>query len=110
MTKRGFPPHGEGEATFSCSVVKYAKPILLVDPGKVSKIRGLVYPSPCEIHDVVCSSIVLYSKSVGVQLAVPYHESQVPILGMSLTEYQVFSQSSTNCKCTSDPWGARYPE
>jgi RNA 3'-terminal phosphate cyclase-like protein len=43
VTKRGFPPHGEGEATFSCSVVKYAKPILLVDPGKVSKIRGLVY-------------------------------------------------------------------
>ena len=45
ITRRGLPPSGGGEVVFSCSVVKCTSPILFTDPGKIKKVRGLVYPN-----------------------------------------------------------------
>ena len=45
IIRRGLPPSGGGEVVFSCSVVKCTNPILFTDPGKIKKVRGLVYPN-----------------------------------------------------------------
>lgn len=44
IVRRGMPPGGGGEVFFSCPVRKVLKPIHLVDPGKIKRIRGMAYP------------------------------------------------------------------
>jgi len=41
IKKRGSPPLGGGEVQFLCPVIKQAKTINFVDPGKVKRIRGI---------------------------------------------------------------------
>ena len=43
VTKRGCPPEGGGEITFSCPIVKVIDPFSLVNEGRVKKIRGVVF-------------------------------------------------------------------
>ena len=40
---RGAPPKGGGEVLFTSPIVKKIKPILLVDEGKIKRMRGLAY-------------------------------------------------------------------
>eukprot|EP00943_MAST-04B_sp_MAST-4B-sp1_P003938 g3938.t1 len=40
---RGAPPKGGGEVLFTCPIVKQIKPILLIDEGKIKRMRGLAY-------------------------------------------------------------------
>jgi RNA 3'-terminal phosphate cyclase-like protein len=40
---RGAPPKGGGEVLFTSPIVKQIKPILLVDEGKIKRMRGLAY-------------------------------------------------------------------
>ncbi|EDO31302.1 predicted protein [Nematostella vectensis] len=56
ITKRGSPPEGGGQITFSCPVRKVLRPIQLIDPGKIKRIRGLAYAtrvSPAMVNRVV---------------------------------------------------------
>jgi hypothetical protein len=46
INKRGAAPKGGGEILFRCPVVRTLKPCTLVDPGKMVKIRGIVYLPP----------------------------------------------------------------
>ena len=41
IKKRGSAPLGGGEVQFMCPVVKQAKTLNFVDPGKVKRIRGI---------------------------------------------------------------------
>jgi len=47
VKKRGAPPLGGGEVSFSCPIVSQLKPINLIDEGKIKKIRGLAYTTKC---------------------------------------------------------------
>ncbi len=42
IKKRGAMPKGGGEVVFRCPVVRTLKPCNLIDPGKITKIRGIV--------------------------------------------------------------------
>ncbi|KAH6918328.1 18S rRNA biogenesis protein [Coprinopsis sp. MPI-PUGE-AT-0042] len=41
IKKRGSPPLGGGEVQFLCPVIKQAKTLNFVDPGKIKRIRGV---------------------------------------------------------------------
>lgn len=43
VQKRGAPPKGGGQVTFSCPCVRELKPINLTDEGFVKRIRGVAY-------------------------------------------------------------------
>ncbi|EGN93302.1 hypothetical protein SERLA73DRAFT_98058 [Serpula lacrymans var. lacrymans S7.3] len=43
IKKRGSPPQGGGEVQFLCPVVKQAKTLNFVDPGKIKRIRGIAH-------------------------------------------------------------------
>ncbi|KAJ3204304.1 rRNA-processing endoribonuclease [Clydaea vesicula] len=43
ITKRGAFPLGGGEVFFRCPTIKNLKPIQLVDPGRIKRIRGIAY-------------------------------------------------------------------
>ncbi|KAM9329717.1 RNA 3'-terminal phosphate cyclase-like protein [Gastrophryne carolinensis] len=43
IVKRGMPPGGGGEVIFSCPTRKVLKPVLLSDPGKIKRIRGVAF-------------------------------------------------------------------
>jgi RNA 3'-terminal phosphate cyclase-like protein len=43
IKKRGAPPLGGGEVYFSCPIVEELKPIKLIEPGRVKRIRGIAY-------------------------------------------------------------------
>uniref|UniRef100_H3A6A2 RNA 3'-terminal phosphate cyclase-like protein n=1 Tax=Latimeria chalumnae TaxID=7897 RepID=H3A6A2_LATCH len=43
IVRRGMPPGGGGEVIFSCPVRRVLKPVQLTDPGKIKRIRGVVY-------------------------------------------------------------------
>ena len=38
-------PEGCGQVHFSCPVVRKMKPLLMVEEGKVRRVRGIAYPS-----------------------------------------------------------------
>ena len=38
-------PAGNGEVYFSCPVVKKMKATVMVDEGKVRRVRGIAYPT-----------------------------------------------------------------
>ncbi len=59
MHTRGVWPEGVGKVTFSCPVVRKMKPVLLVDEGRVKRVRGVAYPSNC---CTMCQSNVNKSK------------------------------------------------
>ena len=44
LQKRGVWPDGSGQVIFSCPVVRKMKPLLLVDEGRVRRVRGTAYP------------------------------------------------------------------
>jgi RNA 3'-terminal phosphate cyclase-like protein len=41
IKKRGSPPLGGGEIQLLCPVIKQAKTLNFVDPGKIKRIRGV---------------------------------------------------------------------
>lgn len=41
IKKRGAPPEGGGEVQFLCPIIKQAKTLHFVDPGKIKRIRGI---------------------------------------------------------------------
>ena len=41
---RGMWPAGSGEVYFSCPVVKRMKAMVMVEEGKVRRVRGIAYP------------------------------------------------------------------
>ncbi|KAJ1929965.1 hypothetical protein IWQ60_000694 [Tieghemiomyces parasiticus] len=43
IVKRGSAPQGGGEVHFSCPVVHTLTPVLLVDEGRIKRIRGIVH-------------------------------------------------------------------
>eukprot|EP01128_Nolandella_sp_AFSM9_P001552 TRINITY_DN1174_c0_g1_i1.p1 TRINITY_DN1174_c0_g1~~TRINITY_DN1174_c0_g1_i1.p1 ORF type:complete len:412 (-),score=80.35 TRINITY_DN1174_c0_g1_i1:221-1300(-) len=43
VLKRGAPPLGGGEILFRCPAVKQLSSLDLVDPGKIRRVRGIVY-------------------------------------------------------------------
>ncbi|KAF8844489.1 18S rRNA biogenesis protein [Paxillus ammoniavirescens] len=43
IRKRGAPPEGGGEIQFLCPVVKQAKTLNFVEPGKIKRIRGIAH-------------------------------------------------------------------
>ncbi|XP_049957172.1 RNA 3'-terminal phosphate cyclase-like protein [Schistocerca serialis cubense] len=43
ITKRGMAPGGGGEIVFKCPVRKQLKPLQLEEPGKIKRVRGVVY-------------------------------------------------------------------
>ena len=45
IKRRGAPPEGGGEVVLQCPVVRALKPLLLEDPGKIRRIRGVAYCS-----------------------------------------------------------------
>jgi RNA 3'-terminal phosphate cyclase-like protein len=47
INKRGRTPDGGGEVFFSASPIKQLKPLLLLDEGKIKRIRGMSYTQRC---------------------------------------------------------------
>ncbi|KAJ7509992.1 RNA 3'-terminal phosphate cyclase/enolpyruvate transferase [Mycena galericulata] len=43
IKKRGAPPAGGGEVQFLCPIVKQAKTLNFVEPGKIKRIRGIAH-------------------------------------------------------------------
>merc|ERR1712194_599600 len=43
INKRGAPPLGGGEISFSCPIVKNIQPVEILDEGKVKRVRGVAY-------------------------------------------------------------------
>ncbi|CAJ1348386.1 unnamed protein product [Effrenium voratum] len=43
ILKRGAPPEGGGEVTFSCPIAKAIQPVELLNEGKVKRVRGVAY-------------------------------------------------------------------
>lgn len=43
IKRRGSPPLGGGEVQFLCPIVKQAKTLNFVDPGRIKRIRGISY-------------------------------------------------------------------
>lgn len=43
VKRRGSPPKGGGIVEFGCPVVRELKPIFMVDPGLIKRIRGTAY-------------------------------------------------------------------
>lgn len=43
IKKRGASPLGGGEVQFLCPIIKQAKTINFVDPGRIKRIRGIAY-------------------------------------------------------------------
>jgi RNA 3'-terminal phosphate cyclase-like protein len=43
IKRRGAPPLGGGLVTFTCPTTRLLKPISLLDPGRVKRIRGIAY-------------------------------------------------------------------
>lgn len=51
VVKRGMAPGGGGEVVFTCPVRRTVRPVLLTDPGKIKRIRGVAYPSQAHSHN-----------------------------------------------------------
>ena len=67
IKKRGAPPKGGGEVIFTCPVVKELRPLVMVDPGFIKKIRGIAYStrvSPQSANRMVTSARSLLNKFV----------------------------------------------
>ncbi|KAI8057440.1 RNA 3'-terminal phosphate cyclase [Thamnidium elegans] len=43
ISKRGAPPLGGGEVTFSCMPVRQLKPVQFTDEGRIKRVRGIAY-------------------------------------------------------------------
>lgn len=43
VLKRGAPPTGGGEVSFSCPIVKAFQPVEILNEGKVKRVRGVAY-------------------------------------------------------------------
>ena len=43
ITKRGAPPLGGGQVTFSCPTIRSLTPIQFTDQGEIKRIRGISY-------------------------------------------------------------------
>ncbi|XP_068608661.1 RNA 3'-terminal phosphate cyclase-like protein isoform X2 [Brachionichthys hirsutus] len=43
VVKRGMAPGGGGEVIFTCPVSRTIRPLQLIDPGKIKRIRGVAY-------------------------------------------------------------------
>jgi RNA 3'-terminal phosphate cyclase-like protein len=65
VLKRGLPPDGGGEVYFTCPIVKGLKPIQLLTPGKIKKVRGVAFT--CRVSPAIASRIVEGVKSVLLQ-------------------------------------------
>eukprot|EP00002_Diphylleia_rotans_P005483 TRINITY_DN14633_c0_g1_i1.p1 TRINITY_DN14633_c0_g1~~TRINITY_DN14633_c0_g1_i1.p1 ORF type:complete len:359 (-),score=56.24 TRINITY_DN14633_c0_g1_i1:238-1314(-) len=62
IKKRGAPPSGGGEVYFKCPIVVSLKPIMLINEGKIRRIRGLAYST--RIAPNTTSRIVDSSKTI----------------------------------------------
>lgn len=56
IVKRGAPPEGGGEVVFSCPVRRNLRPLQFTDPGKIKRIRGLVYAM--RVSPAICNRVV----------------------------------------------------
>ncbi|CAH3129542.1 unnamed protein product [Pocillopora meandrina] len=56
IVKRGAPPGGGGEVVFSCPVRRNLRPLQFTDPGKIKRIRGLVYAM--RVSPAICNRVV----------------------------------------------------
>lgn len=43
IVRRGAPPLGGGQVVLQCPIVKQLKPIDLIDPGRIRRVRGVAY-------------------------------------------------------------------
>jgi RNA 3'-terminal phosphate cyclase-like protein len=43
VTRRGLPPKGGGQAEVTVPIVRELRPLNLVDPGLIKRIRGVAY-------------------------------------------------------------------
>ncbi|XP_055434139.1 RNA 3'-terminal phosphate cyclase-like protein isoform X2 [Bubalus kerabau] len=67
VVRRGMPPGGGGEVFFSCPVRNVLKPIQLIDPGKIKRIRGMAYSvrvSPQMANRIVDSARSILNKFI----------------------------------------------
>lgn len=62
ILKRGAPPGGGGEVMFSCPVRRNLRPIQFTDPGKIKRIRGLVYAM--RVSPAMCNRVVNAARGV----------------------------------------------
>jgi len=65
VVKRGMPPDGGGEVFFTCPIIKALKPMQLLTPGKIKKVRGIAFT--CRVSPAIASRIVEGVKSVLLQ-------------------------------------------
>jgi len=65
IAKRGAPPEGGGMVVFKCAIVKTLKPVFIVDPGKVQRIRGIAYSM--RMSPQIANRVVDGSKSLLLQ-------------------------------------------
>jgi RNA 3'-terminal phosphate cyclase-like protein len=52
VKKRGLPPGGGGLVEFSCPIVRELRPLNLVEPGLIKRVRGVAY---CAKVRLACS-------------------------------------------------------
>jgi len=63
IKKRGSPPLGGGEVQFLCPVIKQAKTINFVDPGKIKRIRGISSVPPLPKTPITILNLVTDTRS-----------------------------------------------
>ncbi|KAI4889833.1 hypothetical protein NFI96_024759, partial [Prochilodus magdalenae] len=67
VVKRGIAPGGGGEVHFTCPVCRTLKPVLLTEPGKIKRIRGMAYSvrvSPQMANRIVDSARSILNKFI----------------------------------------------
>merc|ERR1712131_252767 len=67
VLKRGMAPGGGGEVVFSCPTRRTIRPVLLTDPGKIKRIRGIAYSvrvSPQMANRIVDSARSILNKFI----------------------------------------------
>ncbi|KAM4634697.1 RNA 3'-terminal phosphate cyclase-like protein [Polymixia lowei] len=67
VVKRGIAPGGGGEVVFTCPIRRTVRPVQLLDPGKIKRIRGVAYSvrvSPQMANRIVDSARGILNKFI----------------------------------------------
>ncbi|KAK7794793.1 hypothetical protein R5R35_004132 [Gryllus longicercus] len=116
ITKRGMAPEGGGEVIFKCPIRKQLKSIQFTDPGKVKRIRGMVYAvrvSPAIANRIVDAAKGILLKFIpDVYIYTDHHKGassgKSPGFGICLTAETTNGVFYTG-EMTSNPSGSGLP-